>query len=412
MKRYLTIIMLMASVIISAKEYTLEQFIEAGLNNSYSIRQKEIMLNNADLSIRSATWNLLPSADVAFSRVNHDEIYSSHGSLSIARSLSLNEPTLFNYKQAKLDKDIARLDWQQTKKELVYNIYSAWLDISQIQKEIVIRTENLAVLQKIKEQSVLQMQLGQRTSYDVNQSEINVINAELSIADLNNQLTQMRANLFNQVKLQDDGSAFAETDTILPDLKLDGPTLETEPFLIARLKEDMRKSKLDKLQQKIGLLPSLYVSGSYEQNSVNNDVLSFKDYEDSYTLSLGVSWSLWTPWTKGSNYAQVRNSLTLKQWQLEESEASLTLDRENLKREWNYLSETLILNNKKSAQANDNLLIAREKYNLGSLSLIELEQARVDALDAELAVNKITYQLQKKAQEWNLLNSMPVLNKY
>ena len=165
------------------------------------------MLDNADLSVRNAAWNLLPSADVAYSRTNRDEVYSSNGSLTVARSLTLNEPSFFTYQQSRLDKAIAKLDWAQAKKQLVYDIYAAWLDISQMQKEIVIRTENLAVLRKIKEQSELQQRLGQRTNYEANQTEINVINAELAIADLNNQLTKMRANLFNKVKLQDDGSA-------------------------------------------------------------------------------------------------------------------------------------------------------------------------------------------------------------
>jgi outer membrane protein TolC len=102
----------------------------------------------------------------------------------------------------------------------------------------------------------------------------------------------------------------------------------------------------------------------------------------------------------------------LKQWQYEENVSALNLDNQNLKREWNYLQEALALNRKKSAQANDNLLIAQERYNLGSLSMIELEQARINALEAELAVNKLTYQIQKKLQEWNLLNSQLILNKY
>jgi len=70
------------------------------------------------------------------------------------------------------------------------------------------------------------------------------------------------------------------------------------------------------------------------------------------------------------------------------------------------------LNEKKLTQAEENLRMAQEKYNLGTLSLIELEQARVNSLDASLSANKIRFQLLKKIQEWNLLNSLPVLGKY
>jgi outer membrane protein len=412
MKRYLIILLLSISGLLMAGQYTLEDLIQAGLNNSYSLRQKNIMLRNSDLNIRSATFGLLPSVDVSASRTNTDGNYSSQGSLNIARSLTLTEPSFFNYKSAKLDKTIAQLDWQQAKKQLVYDIYSNWLDIAQTQKEIVIQNENLAVLQSIKDQADLQQRLGRRTSYDVNQTEINVINSQLAIASLRNQLTTQRATLFNLVKLQDDGSdfVFAESDaqTLNPDFSEFG----AKPIALKQLQASIHKSKLDKLQSKLGLLPSLYVSGSFRESSVQNDVLDFANYDDSYTLSTGLSWSLWSPWTKGSSYAQSANSLTLKQWQLEEEQAALNLDRASLQRDWTYLTESLTLNARKSTQAKENLRIAQEKYNLGNLNLIELEQARVDALDAELAVNKITVQLQKKIQEWNLLNSLPLLEKY
>jgi outer membrane protein TolC len=411
MKRYLIIILVIATGILTARQYTLEDMIEAGLNSSYSMRQKNIMLKNAGLGVQNAAWNLLPSADVSFRRANTDERYSSNGSVVVSKSLTLNEPTYFNYRQASLDKSIAKLDWQQSKKELVYGIYTAWLDLAQLQKEISIREANLAVLRIIKQQTELKMQLGQRTAFDVNQSEINVINAELAIAELNNLMIKLRADLFNKVKLTDDGGdlLYAETRT---DLEPEFEDAEEEPFLLRQLRYDVKKSGLSKLQQKIGLLPTVVASATYGQYSTNNDVLQFDNYEDSYTLSLGVSWSLWTPFTKGSSYAQVRNSLTLKQWQYEEQQAALRLQKDNLRREWAFLSGTLALNTKKAAQATDNLRIAQERYNLGSLSLIELEQARVAALEAELAVNKLSFQLQKKAEEWNLLNSLLILDRY
>lgn len=412
MKRYLIITLMLITGISAVRSYTLEDMIDAGLNNSYGIRQKQIMLKNADLSVTSAAWNLLPDADANFRRTNTDENYYNNGSFTVSRSLTLNEPTVFNYKQARLDKTIAKLDWQQTRKEIVYGILSSWLDIAQLQKEISIRTVNLAVLTRIKEQSTLQQRLGQRTSFDVNQSDINVINAQLTINDLKNQLAAKRADLFNQVKLRDDGSELEIVEDSLAVFSLDFSNDSDEPILLKKLKQDMHKTQMDKLQQKIGLLPTLSVSGSYSQYSITQDVLDFDNYDDSYTLSLNMSWSLWSPFTKGSNYAQIRNSLTLKQWQYEDNQASLLLDKANLKREWTYLSETLDLNKRKANQAQINLRYAQEKYNLGTLSLIELEQARVDALDAELAVNKISYQLQKKIQEWNLLNSFPILNKY
>ncbi len=412
MKRYFILSLLLITGLLSAKTLTLQNLLEAGMNNSYSIRQKEILLKNANLSVRSAAWDLMPSADISASRTNKDEVYTNNGSIVISKSVAINDPTFFNYWQAKMDKTIAILDQQQARKELVYAIYSAWLDINQTRKEITIRTENLSVLQKIKEQTVLQKQLGNRTAFDVSQNDINVINAQLAIAELTNKLAKQRADLFNQLKLQDNGEEIESSPEVTAELSLDFTRPKTESFPLMKLKEDMYKTQLDKVQQKSRLFPSLVFSGNYNQHSVNNDILKFGDYEDSYTLSAGLSWSLWSPWTKGSSYAQMKNSLLLKQWQYEEGIATLSLDQSNLQREWTYLQETLNLNTRKAKQAKDNLLIATEKYNLGTLSLIELEQARVNSLDADLAVNTITYQMQKKIQEWNLLNSKLVLDRY
>jgi outer membrane protein TolC len=384
----------------------------AGLNNAYSIRQKTVMQNNADLGARAAVWNLLPSADINASRSNTDGRYSNSGSIEFSRSLTLNDPAYFNYRQAGLDKSMAHLDWQQARKELVFNIYSAWLDINQTAKDISIQQENLTVLRKIRDQANLLKELGQRTSYDVTQTDINTINAELAIAQLQNQLAKQRADLLNLVKIKDNGEPLEEISIDTTNLTLDFSNAREETYLLTKFKQDIHKSQLDKLEQKIGLFPSVYVSGRYNYHSVNNDILKFADYEDTYTLSVGLSWSLWSPFTKGSYYGQIRNSLLLKQWQYDEGLATQNLNQANAQRDWQYLQESLDLNTRKATQAKDNLKIAQEKYDLGVLSFIELEQARVSSLEAELALVTITYQLQKKIQEWNLLNSLPILNKY
>ncbi len=412
MKRYLITAMLALSGMLFAGQYSLDNLIEAGLENSFSVRQKQILLQNARLEVRSAGWNLLPSADLAASRTNRDGNYSSNGSLEFARTFSLTEPSYFAYQNARLDKSIARLDVLQTRKELVYKVYAAWLDLAQLQKEIAIQNENLALVQKTREQTELQKNLGQKTVYDVSQSEINVINARLAINELQNQAAAKKAELLQMVKLNEADAEISFDNADSLDINLRFADAETSSLTLEQLRQSIRQSRLSKLQSKLGIFPSLYVSGSYGQHAVNNDILDFTGYDDSYTLAAGFSWSLWSPWTKGGNYTQSANSLMLKEWQMEEDTANLKLDQANLMRDWSYLQETLALNSRKSAQAKDNLRIAREKYSLGTLSYIELEQARVNALDAELAVIKITFQLKKKIQEWNLLNSLPILDKY
>jgi len=317
MKKILTIILLAVSGISAATTYTLDTMIDAGLKNSYSIRQKAIMIMNRGENLSTAYWELLPSADITAARNNNDGQYHTTGSLNFNKTISLTEPTLFNLKQARLDKEIAQLSWLNSKKEFVFNIYSSWLDLAELNREIEIQTQNMAVLKKISEQTDLQQKLGQRTLYDYRQSEINFINAELVLTELKNRFASKRAAMFNLVKLQDDGSELDFSLQIAGKNSPQVPEAKKSNIALEQLRFELRKSKTEKLQQKLGLLPYLYVSGRYEQKSRNNDILDFENYEDSYSLSAGFSWSLWSPWTKASSYTRIANNLTLKQWELE-----------------------------------------------------------------------------------------------
>jgi outer membrane protein TolC len=127
---------------------------------------------------------------------------------------------------------------------------------------------------------------------------------------------------------------------------------------------------------------------------------------------MNLSWSLWNPWTKSNSFARTKNSLLLQQWQYEDSQITLNNNLSSLQREWDALKLSLRLNTRKSIQAQENLRIAQERYTLGNLTQIELDQARIQSLEAQLALNQIQFNLLRKVQEWKLLYSLPILDKY
>jgi len=412
MRKICIIIMALLAGMVWAKDYTLDDLIQAGLNNAYSLRQKAILLQNANLDVNTATLNLLPELTTSASRSDVDGTYRNKASLNISKTLTLNEPNYFNYRTSLLSRSQAQMDISQTKKELVVNVYKNWLSIIEKQKELAIRQENLKVLNRTKEQTVLQQSLGQKTSLDVNQADINLINAQLTLKSLENQLASLRADLFAMLKLKDEGGDFVESEEVIPSESEALTPSEETPLLIRKLQEDLHKTRLSKLQQHIGLYPSLSLSFSYNDQSLTNDILAFDKYNDSYQISLGLSWTLSSLWEAGGRYAQTKNSLLLSEWAYENSLTTLDNDKANLTRQMHYLQESLTLNQKKLQQANDNLTTSEERYKLGLMSLLDLEQARVTALEASLAVNSITSQILQTVQDWNLLTSQPVLGKY
>ncbi len=412
MRRFALISFIILLGTLSAREYTLNELMQAGMENAYAIKQKSILRKNADLGLRTATWDLLPSADISYNRTNRDGTHTSSASFALSKTLTLNEPTYFNYRNAQLDKEIANLDWQQAKKEIAYRFYLDWLALIQKEREIAIQTENLRVQQQTTAQTRMLFRLGQRTAYDVSQSEITELNSSLAIQDLQNQLTKQRRQFFSDLRLQDMGYPFAEAEAIKPDTTAVFALAEVLPYYLHKLRMEIRKSELNKRQQQLGLFPTLSAQFSYDYSSRKNKVLDFEKYDDGYTLGLMVNWSLWSIWQKGNKYAQTMNTLQLKRWEQEDSRITYVNSIQNIKREWDYLKESYRLNLRKESQAKENLRIAQERYRLGNLTLLELEQAQLLVLEAQLAVNRISNQLLAKVQEWNLVNSHPILDKY
>jgi len=108
MKRYFIILMLLP-VLLAANEYSLDQLIDHGLEHSYQIKKQ--MLNRASSlsSQRSAVWNLLPNADLTMDLNKELEPLSAKKGLSssagfvLSKTISLNDPAYFAYRQSSVD---------------------------------------------------------------------------------------------------------------------------------------------------------------------------------------------------------------------------------------------------------------------------------------------------------------------
>jgi len=115
MKRYIFLIMLLP-VFLAANEYTLDQLVEYGLEHSYQIRKQELSDESSKSALKSSKWNMLPDADLSLG-LNQDldpispkSGFTNSAGFGINKTISLNDPAYFNYRQALLDRDISRIE--------------------------------------------------------------------------------------------------------------------------------------------------------------------------------------------------------------------------------------------------------------------------------------------------------------
>ncbi|HPT72651.1 MAG TPA: TolC family protein [Candidatus Cloacimonadota bacterium] len=417
MKRYLIFLFLLSGLL-WAQEYTLDQLIQTGLKNSTTIKTKAIQTDNAKSSLRSAYYDMLPEADVSLSSsTSKGDITSKSGKLSIYKSLSLNEPTVFNLKQSMYDNKSASLNFDQAQKQFVFDILAAYLDVLSATKEVDIQKANVALQERIFTDTQIQYQQGRKSAFDLNQADINRINSKITLQNSLNNLSNLRQDLFTLLLIKDDGYPFSEPDISLPVVDTVNTTIaplgdQVNPLMIRMQDIQLKKDNLSLSQQKINFLPTLTAAYSYDAASIQNKPFDFSAYEDSYTISLTASYSLWNLFRHGEDYHRYKNSVKLSELELQDAKVQLKADYEKTMRNLQYMNSSYQLQVRKKGQAAENLRIAEEKYRLGLISLLDLDQAQVDDLNAKLSANSDYYSLLKTKEQLNLLLSDKILGKW
>lgn len=80
--------------------------------------------------------------------------------------------------------------------------------------------------------------------------------------------------------------------------------------------------------------------------------------------------------------------------------------------DWQNLKNTYELSTDRLKLAEENFNMSQEKYNLGMLSMIDLDNAKITLLNARLSHNSTYFSLIQKYEELNLHVSGLLLGKY
>lgn len=137
---------------------SLEQAIEYALENSMDMKIQEIELQKADVAYDEGIRN------VKNSEKNVDEIFSRDPDTGmIVQDAAINKTLVENgasRRGVKLAFDVAK--WNKDKKinEIKYNVEKAYFDLLQMEKELAISEENLALSQKQFDHGKLRFDLG------------------------------------------------------------------------------------------------------------------------------------------------------------------------------------------------------------------------------------------------------------
>lgn len=379
------LVMLNASVAFAAPvELSLSDSVALALKNNPSIKMAQSDKDKSQWSVSEAQAGRMPTVSLgnSYSLKDHNPAGTDDlsGSLRMNWQLYSGGRVEGQIDQAKRGVGVADLGVEKTKQQLKLDTTTAYFTILQTKNLVEVNQQSVSNLQEHLNSVQAKYDVGVVAKSDVLRAEVELANAQQNLIKAQNNYDLAVAGLLNTMTI-DPGTELALTDTLnynKYDKTLDDSlqAAQTRPD-VAQAEETVKISETAVKMAKSGKLPSVSLSAS---NGWNGSVLPGSG-DDDWSVGLSASWSIFDAGSTSAKVKQADASLDKAKEQLVQVKNSAALEVRQ-----NYLSmqeaEKRIDTNKVAVgKAEEDLVIAREKYNAGV-------GTNLDVIDAQLALTQ------------------------
>ena len=399
---------ILLSTIINAQGYTLNDCIDIAIGGKRTILSAELGVVSASKGLRASYSGLLPSVQAAtgtgktflpptetisldFDNYELDTIKTDHYN-SYSAGFTLNQ-TLYDggrswnqVQQAKTNLEIARLNQRLIHIQVIQKVIQSYYGLLKAQKLLDVSDKNLEMSNQQLSLVKKQFELGVVKRTDLLKAEVAIGQARVDMLNKKTSLQNARRILFNDMGLQDFGQQITvvENDWIMPNIPSSSGILnllknENPSLLISKAQVGLNDLSYKLIR---GLrLPSMNTSMNYSANGESTNQL-LDAFKDNWSFGLNLSISL--PIYNGSTLSIQQQQADLSRQQSEYSYITLLNDlrvqAELIRETLNNYSEIIPLNQSVVASAQEDLKLARERYSLGSTTILEVLDAQVSLI--------------------------------
>tara|TARA_A100001015_G_scaffold39317_1_gene43177 strand:- start:4677 stop:6023 length:1347 start_codon:yes stop_codon:yes gene_type:complete len=427
---------ILLSTIINAQGYTLNDCIDIAIGGKRTILSAELGVVSASKGLRASYSRLLPSVQAAtgtgktffpptetvsldFNNYELDTIKTDHYN-SYSAGFTLNQ-TLYDggrswnqVQQAKTNLEIARLNQRLIHIQVIQKVIQSYYGLLKAQKLLDVSDKNLEMSNQQLSLVKKQFELGVVKRTDLLKSDVAIGQARVDMLNKKTSLQNARRILFNDMGLQDFGQQITvvENDWIMPNIPSSSGILnllknENPSLLISKAQVGLNDLSYKLIR---GLrLPSMNTSMNYSANGESTNQL-LDAFNDNWSFGLNLSISL--PIYNGSTLSIQQQQADLSRQQSEYSYITLLNDlrvqAELIRETLNNYSEIIPLNQSVVASAEEDLKLARERYSLGSTTILEVLDAQVSLIRSNS--NLINTVHDARIQEANLKGLLGTLD--
>ena len=407
--------LILLSTIIYAQGYTLNDCISIAIDGKRTVLSAELGVVSASKGLKASFSGLLPSIQAATSagktqfpeRVSifpdyanfdlnnltlpNDTIRTDHFN-TFSAGLTLNQ-TLYDggrswnqVQQAKTNLDIAKLNQRLIRIQVIQKVIQSYYGLLKAEKLLDVSEKNLEMSNQQLSLVKKQFDLGVVKRTDLLKAEVVIGQARVDMLNKKTSLQNARRILFNDMGLQDFGQQITviENDWIMPNIPTSSEILALLKGQNPSLLISKARVGLNDLSYKLirGLrMPSMNTSMNYSASGQTSNEL-FDALKDDWSIGLNLSISL--PIYNGSTLSIQQQQADLSRQQSEHSYITLLNDlrvqAELIRETLNNYSEIIPLNQSVVASAQEDLKLARERYSLGSTTILEVLDAQVSLI--------------------------------
>jgi len=393
---------------------TLNDAIQLALENNYQLKQADNNLDLADTRIWSARADFLPNLSASFSGsrdaglqfIQEDLAFEDRRSLRLSGSLSSNI-TVFNgfsnianLRQSEINRNADELDYQRLRETIIFDTASRYLQVVLNKELLKIAESSLEASQSQLEQVSAQVEVGSRPTVDLYNQEAVVANDELSVIQSENSLEVSIAQLIRIMQdpdITDIEVSVPDTEelALLPvDLNIDEmieSALESRRDYLAQEKT-IESNEQSRRIARADFMPSLSLSASIGSNYSDQRVLvgetiPFGDqfFDQNVTRSFGFSLSIpiFNRWNTRTSYQSAQIQLKNSELELDNIRFQISEEVRQAYNDYVAISKELESTEKSLIAAERAYETEQQRYEIGSTTLIELNQANANYVQAQ-----------------------------
>lgn len=399
------------------KKWTLQECVSHALEHNISVQQSENSLLTNDQDIIAAKGNFLPALGANGSqRLNLGNVEVFDGNFVDrtfhSSSLGVNvSQTIFNgfrntniYKQSLINKEVNEEEFNRIKDNVALNVVNAYLNVLLNKENLIIAqaqynfsTEQLGIVQSL-------VDAGTQPEANVFDAEATLANDEQSLTVAQNSYTLALLSLSQVLQVPFDGF-----DVEIIDLDTPSELLmynDVQPILnyafqnrseIKVAEKNIESAELGKEISKSGFYPSL--SFSYGLNTganfsnLSQDNSFFQQINDNkgHSFSLNLNIPIFSRFQNKTNLAKSTIQVENRKLALEQAKLDLESNIQRAFTDAKAALKTFSSAQKSVAARQLSFNNAQERYNIGALNAIDLEQNRTQLVNAQSSLVRAKY---------------------